>query len=181
MYLDNLKKTSGWSRTVSVWSGKFPDNLESFWTILCIKSCKTTFDAHLSRIWKFTRFIRKVLATKILLTGKFSLFVTLGIGLANCPALFLSYFSLCHGFVMKYSWQIQRSKWTIQVDWVEQFTRIGWDWDGHTAPTSVRRISQSSLIRIILFWRQLLVSLQMPSSKTSLSWKGKFRLISSTL
>ena len=120
-------------------------------------------------------------ATKILLSGKFSLFVTLGIGLANCPALFLSYFSLCHGFVMKYSWQIQRSKWTIQVDWVEQFTRIGWDWDGHTAPTSVRRISQSSLIRIILFWRQLLVSLQMPSSKTSLSWKGKFRLISSTL
>ena len=44
------------------------------------KSCKTTFNAHLSRIWKltrFTRFIRKVFATKILLSGKFSLFVTL--------------------------------------------------------------------------------------------------------
>ena len=46
----------------------------------CTKSCKTTFYAHLSRIWKlarFTRFIRKVFATKILLSGKFSLFVTL--------------------------------------------------------------------------------------------------------
>ena len=35
---------------------------------------------HLSRIWKltrFTHFIRKVFATKILLSGKFSLFVTL--------------------------------------------------------------------------------------------------------
>ena len=46
----------------------------------CTKSCKTTFYAHLSRIWKlarFTRFIRKVFATKILLSGKFLLFVTL--------------------------------------------------------------------------------------------------------
>ena len=46
----------------------------------CTKSCKTTFYAHLSRIWKlaqFTRFVRKVFATKILLFGKFSLFVTL--------------------------------------------------------------------------------------------------------
>ena len=46
----------------------------------CTKSCKTTFYAHLSRIWKlarFTRFIQKVFATKILLSGKFSLFVTL--------------------------------------------------------------------------------------------------------
>ena len=48
----------------------------------CTKSCKTTFYAYLSRIWKlarFTRFIRKVFATKILLSGKFSLFVTLNI------------------------------------------------------------------------------------------------------
>ena len=46
----------------------------------CTKSCKTTFYAHLARIWKlarFTRFIWKVFATKILLSGKFSLFVTL--------------------------------------------------------------------------------------------------------
>ena len=46
----------------------------------CTKSCKTTFYAHLSQIWKltrFTRFIRKVFATKILLSGKLSLFVTL--------------------------------------------------------------------------------------------------------
>ena len=46
----------------------------------CTKSCKTTFYAHLSRIWKLTRFtcfIWKVFATKILLSGKFSLFVTL--------------------------------------------------------------------------------------------------------
>ena len=42
-----------------------PDNLER--ENLCTKSCKTTFYAHLSRIWKltrFTRFIRKVFATK---------------------------------------------------------------------------------------------------------------------
>ena len=48
----------------------------------CTKSCKTTFYAHLSQIWKlaqFTRFIQKVFATKILLSGKFSLFATLGI------------------------------------------------------------------------------------------------------
>ena len=56
----------------------------TLWSIfgpcLCIKSCKPTFYAHLSRIWKltqFTRFIRKVFATKILLSGKFSLFLTL--------------------------------------------------------------------------------------------------------
>ena len=56
----------------------------TLWSIfgpcLCTKSCKTTFYAHLSRIWKLTRFmhfIRKVFATKILLSGKFSLFVTL--------------------------------------------------------------------------------------------------------
>ena len=54
------------------------------WSIIgpcwCTKSCKTTFYVHLSRIWKlarFTRFIQKVFATKILLFGKFSLFVTL--------------------------------------------------------------------------------------------------------
>ena len=42
-----------------------------------LKICKHTFYANLSQIWKFTRFIRKVFATKILLSGKFSLFVTL--------------------------------------------------------------------------------------------------------
>ena len=40
---------------------------------------------------------------------------------ANCPAAFLSYFH--YGFVMKYSWQMQRSQWAIQVGWVGQFTR----------------------------------------------------------
>ena len=61
-----------------------PDNLERVWMIYnctkCTKTCKTTFCAHLSQIWKltrFTRFIRKVFAAKILLSGKFSLFVTL--------------------------------------------------------------------------------------------------------
>ena len=46
----------------------------------CTKSCKTTFYAHLLRIWKlarFTRFIRKIFVTKILLSGKFSFFLTL--------------------------------------------------------------------------------------------------------
>ena len=54
----------------------------------CTKSCKPTFYAHLLRIWKlarFTRFIRKVFATKILLSGKFLLFVTLGSPNGNCP------------------------------------------------------------------------------------------------
>ena len=40
---------------------------------------------------------------------------------ANCPAAFLSYFHC--GFVMKYSWQIQRTQWAIHVGWVGQFTR----------------------------------------------------------
>ena len=44
--------------------------------------------------------------------------------LANCPAVF---FHISHcGFVMKYSWQIQRSQWAIQVGWVGQFT--SWEW-----------------------------------------------------
>ena len=42
-----------------------------------LRSCKCTFYGHLSRIRKLTRFIRKVFATKILLSRKFSLFVTL--------------------------------------------------------------------------------------------------------
>ena len=51
-----------------------------FGQFLCLISCKHTFYGHLSRIRKltrFTRFIRKVFATKILLSGKTSLFVTL--------------------------------------------------------------------------------------------------------
>ena len=45
-----------------------------------LKICKHTFYPYLSRIWKlarFTRFIRKVFATKILLSGKFSFFLSL--------------------------------------------------------------------------------------------------------
>ena len=55
-------------------------HLKHIWTIVMLKICKNTFYTYLSRIWKmmqFTRFIRKVFATKILLSGKFSLFVTL--------------------------------------------------------------------------------------------------------
>ena len=47
------------------WSGKFPDDPKGVRIIK--KSCITTFYAHLSRTWKltrFTRFIRKVFATK---------------------------------------------------------------------------------------------------------------------
>ena len=47
---------------------------------LCLKSCKHTFYALFSLVWKymrFTRFIRKVFATKILLFGMFLLFLTL--------------------------------------------------------------------------------------------------------
>ena len=46
-----------------------------------LRSCKHTFYGHLSQIQKLTRFtcfIRKLFATKILLSGKFSLFLTLG-------------------------------------------------------------------------------------------------------
>ena len=52
-------------------------HMEHIWTL---KICKHTFYASLSRIWKmmqFTGLIRKVFATKILLSGKFLLFVTL--------------------------------------------------------------------------------------------------------
>ena len=54
--------------------------MEHIWTIVMLEICKYTFYAYLSRIWKmmqFTRFIRKVSATKILLSGKFSFFLTL--------------------------------------------------------------------------------------------------------
>ena len=55
-------------------------HMEHIWTMVMLKICKHTFYAYLSRIWKlmqFTHFIRKVLATKILLSGKFSFFLTL--------------------------------------------------------------------------------------------------------
>jgi len=66
--------------------GKFLDDLKSVQIIKKMyldykKTCKTTCYAHLLRIWKlaqFTRFIWKVFVTKILLSGKFLLFVTLG-------------------------------------------------------------------------------------------------------
>ena len=54
--------------------------MQHIWTIVMLEICKHTFYAYLSRIWKmmqFTGLIRKVFATKILLSGKFLLFVTL--------------------------------------------------------------------------------------------------------
>ena len=80
-----------------------PDSLERVWMIYnctkCTKSCKNTFCAHLSQIYKltrFTRFIRKVFATKILLSGKFSLFVTL---IEHCTGWLIS------GSALLCSWQ----------------------------------------------------------------------------
>ena len=49
--------------------------------MVMLKICKHTFYAYVSQIWKlmqFTCFIRKVFATKIMLSGKFSFFLTLG-------------------------------------------------------------------------------------------------------
>ena len=54
--------------------------MEHIWTIVMLEICKHTFYAYLSQIWKmmqYTRFIWKVFATKILLSGKFSFFATL--------------------------------------------------------------------------------------------------------
>ena len=56
--------------------------MEHIWTIVMLEICKHTFYAYLSRIWKmmqFMGFIRKVFATKILLSGKFSPFLTLSL------------------------------------------------------------------------------------------------------
>ena len=56
--------------------------MKHIWIMVMLKICKHTFYAYVSRIWKlmqFTCFIRKVFATKILLSGKFLLFVTLKI------------------------------------------------------------------------------------------------------
>ena len=72
---ESFCKSGKFSRQVHYWlknfrilcNTKYPDNMQNVY-------------AHLSQIWKltrFTRFIRKVFATKILLSGKFSLFVTL--------------------------------------------------------------------------------------------------------
>ena len=78
------------------------------------KSCKTTFNAHLLRIWtltRFTRFIRKVFATKILLSGKFSLFVTLG----RCAKFAEEY---CAGAGWKVLWRAPlccRQIWTYRA------------------------------------------------------------------
>ena len=61
----------------------------------CTKSCKTTLYAHLSRIWKltwFTRFIRKVFTTKILLSGKFLLFLTLYVTWSCVYSIFVIFF-----------------------------------------------------------------------------------------
>ena len=79
----------------------------------CTKSCKTTFYAHLSRIWKlarFARFIRKVFAAKILPSGKFSLFLTLigppvilhtDNGREFCNQVFLSSVFFCHNIIVE--------------------------------------------------------------------------------
>ena len=98
-----IRKVSGWSKKcredlesfltiliLHIFSQSNWQSANSFpykctqWSIfepfLCLKSCKNNLYAHLSQIWKlmqFTRFIWKVFATKILLSGKFSLFVTL--------------------------------------------------------------------------------------------------------
>ena len=58
--------------------------MEHIWTIVMLEICKHTFYAYLSQIWKmmqFTGLIRKVFATKILLSGKFSPFLTLKLAL----------------------------------------------------------------------------------------------------
>ena len=54
--------------------------MKHIWIMVMLKICKHTFYTYVSRIWKlmqFTCFIRKVFATKILLSGKFSFFLTL--------------------------------------------------------------------------------------------------------
>ena len=61
---------------VSRRTGKFLDDLLH-------KILQNHLYAHLSRIWKLMRFIRKVFTTKILLSGKFSLFVTLLLSLQS--------------------------------------------------------------------------------------------------
>ena len=58
--------------------------MEHIWTIVMFEICKYPFYTYLSQIWKmmqFTGFIRKVFATKILLSGKFSPFLTLKLAL----------------------------------------------------------------------------------------------------
>ena len=63
--------------------------MEHIWTMLMHKILQTHLYAHLSRIWKltrFTRFIRKVFAAKILLSGKFLLFLTLPSIYHSCTA-----------------------------------------------------------------------------------------------
>ena len=65
-------------------------HMEHIWTMVMLKFCNHTFYAYLSQIWKlmqFMCFIRKVFVTKILLSGKFSLFVTLHVSWANLATL----------------------------------------------------------------------------------------------
>ena len=62
------------------WDLLLMHHMEHIWTMVVLKICKHTFYAYLSRIWKmmqFTGLIRKVFVTKILLSGKFSPFLTL--------------------------------------------------------------------------------------------------------
>ena len=59
------------------WDLLLMHHMEHIWTIVMLKICKHTFYAFVLRNWtmmQFMRFIRKVFATKILLSGKFSLF-----------------------------------------------------------------------------------------------------------
>ena len=77
-------------------------HMEHNWTMVMLKICKHTFYTYLSRIWKmmqFTGFIRKVFVTKILLSGKFSFFVTL----VGCNT----------------SWvDNSLQKWVVRVHWI---------------------------------------------------------------
>ena len=81
--------------------------MEHIWTIVMLEICKHTFYAYLSRFWKmmqFTGLIRKVFTTKILLSGKFSPFLTL-----------VTAFKLCdsHAGFQRY----KRRTWYFQ--WIE--------------------------------------------------------------
>ena len=95
-------------------------HIEHIWTMVVLKICKHTFYAYLSRIWKlmhFTRFIRKVFATKIMLSGKFSFFLTLEKALSYIWLDAWSLFSLNFAFVAKLlNCVVRARKWNHESD-----------------------------------------------------------------
>ena len=121
--LQMIWKISGWLICQSKLSGKCLDDPEViFVPFLCIESCKCNFSLAIgAKMWTlpwFMRFIWKDFTSKILLSLKFSFFVTLTFGIVSTDlCLSLSILSQ-----QSFFWPFSAKHWPCRVIWCP----VGW-------------------------------------------------------